>query len=377
MDGNQKIAAAFSPEGTPQFAAVVAYEGIFIRDHWDQLTRMPWWYHRSPDLEHAIVWRQDVLSRYDLDWMHLPAGRSRTYRAQHTIVTRGEKVFLRNHTTGIEQVVERPQIGGWEDFGPGTDGHAGSSPQTVEELYACLPPGPDFKPKVYIAAGHADLAGRVLETFPGRYPIEHVIAPLWSGYSLWGFEGWMENIVRRPELVRAACERTLEYAVNEVRRASAVGVRGIWIEDCMTDLIHPRDYRSLNLPYLQALVEEIRGQGMHSIHYFCGSPAGKLDLLLASEADALALEESKKGFHIDIAEVAETVDGRCALLGNLDAIHLLPHASETALRVEIARQLAAGKRNRGRFVMSTGSPVTPGTSIERLRLYCDLVHELG
>jgi Fic family protein len=50
-------------------------------------------------------------------------------------------------------------------------------------------------------------------------------------------------------------------------------------------------------------------------------------------------EESKKGFAIDIEEVAERVDGRMALLGNVDAIGLMEHGSDEELRAEIARQL--------------------------------------
>jgi len=111
--------------------------------------------------------------------------------------------------------------------------------------------------------------------------------------------------------------------------------------------------------------------------YYCGNPNDRLDLLLSVGADALALEESKKGFTINIDDVVDRVQGRCALLGNLDAMHLLEHGSEAELRAEIARQLAAGRRNGGRFVMSIGSPVTPGTSVARVRLYCDLVHERG
>jgi uroporphyrinogen-III decarboxylase len=65
------------------------------------------------------------------------------------------------------------------------------------------------------------------------------------------------------------------------------------------------------------------------------------------------------------------------VLGNLDAIHLLAEASEEELRAEIARQIEVGRRNRSRFVMSTGSPITPDTPVSRVRLYCDLVHELG
>ena len=47
------------------------------------------------------------------------------------------------------------------------------------------------------------------------------------------------------------------------------------------------------------------------------------------------------------------------------------------LRAEIARQIAAGRRNGSRFIMSLGSPVTPRTPVDRVRLYCDLARELG
>ena len=145
----------------------------------------------------------------------------------------------------------------------------------------------------------------------------------------------------------------------------------------MVDMISRRTFESINLPLIQAMVDEIRRLGMQSIYYYCGDPKGKLDLLLETGADALALEESKKGFTIDIQAVAETIDGRCALLGNLDAIHLLPEASAEELRQEINRQIQAGWRNRGRFILSIGSPVTPGTTPARVRQYTDLTHGLG
>ena len=145
----------------------------------------------------------------------------------------------------------------------------------------------------------------------------------------------------------------------------------------MTDAVSPRAFARLNVPMLRLLAGEIRALGMQSIHYFCGNPSDRWDELLSTGADALSLEESKKGFDIDIEDVVERVQGRTALLGNLDAIGVLQDGSEDALRAEIARQLAAGRRNEGRFAMSLGSPVTPGTPLERVRLYCDLTHELA
>jgi len=65
--------------------------------------------------------------------------------------------------------------------------------------------------------------------------------------------------------------------------------------------------------------------------------------------------------------------GRCVVFGNLDAIGVLESGSEVELRFEVRRQLEAGRRNGNRFIMSTGSPVTPGTSVERVRLFADLV----
>jgi len=162
-----------------------------------------------------------------------------------------------------------------------------------------------------------------------------------------------------------------------VREAKALGAAGVWLEECLTDMISPAMFAEMNVPLVADLVAAIRAAGMHSIYYYCGNPHDRLDLLLSAGADALALEESKKHFSIDIEDIVDRVQGRCTILGNLDAIHLLEHGSEPELRAEVARQLAAGRRNGSRFIMSIGSPVTPGTPVEKVRLYCDLVHELG
>ena len=61
MTGRAKIEAALSPEGTAEIPAVLCYEGIYIRDHWAQLTTVPWWHQESPDLEQQLGWRREVI----------------------------------------------------------------------------------------------------------------------------------------------------------------------------------------------------------------------------------------------------------------------------------------------------------------------------
>jgi hypothetical protein len=375
--GKSKIEAAFSPQGTDAIAAVICYEGIYTRDHWEALFDLPWWYSLSPNLEQQLAWRGQLIEKTGQDWFDLPACAPEEEREDLFIEEQAGGVSLVDRQSGERSQLIQPVVGGWREAESLNPVHPQNLPLTFAEVEGCIPLPEPFDPVSFKQAGQDRLAKQLLERYgKDYYPIGYASGPQWGCYYLWGFEDWMMLTATDPELVRFASQRQLAWSLNEVREAAALGAGGIWIEDCMVDMISRKAFESINLPLIQALVGEIRRLGMQSIYYYCGDPKGKLDLLIETGADALSLEESKKGFTIDIAEVAQFVDGRCALLGNLDAIHLLPEASDEALRGEILRQVEAGWRNGGRFVMSIGSPVTPGTPPERVRRYTDLVHEI-
>lgn len=378
MSGREKIEAAFSREGTPEIPAVICYEDIYIRDHWEELTDCPWWYQQSPLIEEQLKWRRDVIARTGQDWFRLPVCASREERESAFIHEQGNEVFLIDKRTGGKRRLTRPRVGGWGPSSQVQSVHADHLPETFEEIEALVPaPGP-FDAKQLLHAGRGDLAAALLAEFGEQLcPLWHTEAPLWATYGLWGFEGLMLMVAERPDLVAHACERYLARSVHSVRQAAALGAACIWIEDCLTDMLSPKSFETLNVRFLRPLVDEIRALGMKSIWYFCGDPAGKWEYLLSLGADALSLEEGKKGFVIDIDEVVGRVNGCCTVLGNLDAIAVLEQGTDEQLRDEIAKQIAAGRRNGSRFIMSLGSPVTPGTPVERVRLYCEMVRELG
>lgn len=378
MTGRAKVAAAFSREGTREIPVVLCYEGIYIRDHWSQLTDFPWWYQFSPDLGHHVQWRAEVIEKTGQDWFALPAFSPRHVRENLTTEERNGEVFRVSNLTGEVTQLTEPRIGGWDPNCELQSVHPGHLVETQEEVDGLVPP-PDMESLASLKVdGRRDLAARMLEQFGEEiYPICHVASPLWQCYSLWGFEGMMMMVALRPELVRYACERFLLHSLHQVHAAAALGAAGIWIEECLTDMVSPGVFAALNLPFVRQLVEAIRDEGMHSIYYYCGDPAGKWEALLSTGADALSLEESKKGFVIDVDEVVARADGRCAVLGNLDAVGVLQNGTEEQLSAELSRQIAAGRRNGSRFVVSLGSPVTPATPVERVRLYCDIARDLG
>jgi hypothetical protein len=378
MTGKERIEAAFSREGTPEIPAVICYEEIYVRDHWEGLTSSPWWHRYVPDVERQMQWRRDVISKTGQDWFRLELGQSREARENVSFEAEGGEVYRLDKRTMSRERLPRPRVGGWGPAGQLHSARPERLAQSFEEIDAAVPLPASLDSAETLGGGRGDLAAAMAAEFGDElYATFSVTSPLWQCYYLWGFEGMMEMIASRPDVVRHACERFLVRACASVRLAAALGARGIWIEECMTDVISPNAFSSLNVPFVRQLVEEIRAAGMRSIYYYCGNPAGKWELLLSVGADALSLEEGKKGFAIDIDDVVERTQGRCAVLGNLDAIALLPHASEDDLRAEISRQISAGRRNGSRFIMSLGSPVTPETPVEKVRLYCDLAHELG
>lgn len=378
MTGRERIEAAFSKDGAREIPAVIPYEGIYVRDHWQGLTSYPWWYHQVAHIERQMLWRREVMAKTRQDWFRLPFSYSREDRRNLSIEVRAQGVFRIDRRTGKEERLIEPQIGGWSTSGEPQSIRSPGLAQTPDQIDELIPIPPDFDPSKVATEGRRDLASQLLKGVGNDlYPICHVLSPLWRCYFLWGFEGMMTMIATRPELVEHACRRFRTLSVREVRGAAVLGAAGIWIEECLTDMISSDAFGSLNVPFLGQLVEEIRVAGLKSIYYFCGNPAGRWEYLISVGADALALEESKKGFVVDIEDVVARVQGRCTVLGNLDAVGILQDGTGEELRAEISRQIAAGRRNGSRFIMSLGSPITPATSVERVRLYCDLVHEVG
>ena len=374
MTGRQKIQQALSRDGTPEIPVVICCEEVFVRDHWGEITREPWWAREDADLDRQMQWRTDAIRAIGQDWFEVPLCTSRTERANVSIVERGGEAFRVDRLAGMERRLERQRVGGWD---PGAANHSVRPvrvPRTPEEVDEAIPlPGGEDAGDLP-SSGRADLARALLDGAAGElFPVSHVSSPLWLCYGLWGFEEMMAAVAGAPDLVARACERFLARSLERARLAAALGAEGIWIEECLTDLTGPDAFSRLAAPYLRRLIEGIHSLGMAAIYYYCGNPAPVWGAILSLPYDALSLEESKKGFRIDIKEVVDRVGGRACVLGNLDAITLLEHGSEEALRAEIGRQISPGEevprdRPRPRSILSAYSPRSRMPSAARIPL---------
>ena len=378
MTGREKILAAMSQQGTEHTPIVLCYPEIFMREQWENITRVPWWGMHSQTIEMAIEAHRDLLAVTGEDRVRLWMSSPRHERERYRVEGIDEKRALRVDTvTGQTEELLRPPPGGFVSQGDRgwLENRQYTSREQIDEL---LPIPPAETVESLAAAGRSDKPGRMLEEFcDEKMPWTQLPSPWDPLFKLWGYEGLMIACAERPELVAYACRRVVECTRNRIATWKAAGVELIWVEEGSSDQISPEQHRRLILPPMQDLTAALREAGMKSIYYYTGNPNDRMDVLLASGADALALEESRKNFVIDIEEKARQVDGRMALVGNLDEYNVLEKGPIEGIRAEVARQLAAGKRNGGRFLMGIGGPITPNTPLDHVRAIAETVHELS
>lgn len=176
----------------------------------------------------------------------------------------------------------------------------------------------------------------------------------------------------QPELVDFMCQRNLERNIESIRCATSVGGDAIYIDDATmtSDMVSPGFYERYSLPYTRAMVDEIHRSNQKAILIYFGGVMDRLDLIAECGADGLIVETSMKGYDNDIEAIIKRIGIKTTVFGNIDPVSVLELASDKELKIEVNRQISAGKNGRG-FVLSTGSPITPGTSLERVKQFID------
>ena len=378
MTGREKILAAMSERGAASTPVVLCYPEIFMRECWEKVTAVPWWGMFSHDIELAIRAHRDLLAVTGEDririWMSAPRKERQRFRIEGIDGARARRI---DTETGKVEELLRPPPGG---FVSAYDQLLNENKvlDSREQIDAALPLPPEESAESLAADGRLDKPRRMLDEFAAdKMPWTQLPSPITPLLHVWGFEGLMVACAERPDLVEYACRRVVRCTRRRIAAWQAAGAELIWLEEGYSDMISPRAYERLLLPSLQETTAALRDAGMKSIHYYTGNPNDRLELLMVSGADALALECTRKGFTVEIEDLARRVDGRMALVGNIDEVHVLEKGPLSAIRAEVNRQLAAGRANAGRFIMGIAGPITPGTHLDHVRAIADTVHDLA
>jgi len=282
------------------------------------------------------------------DWIEVDAGPSRAWSARTDIIAVDGMLLYEDRLTGRQTpvIASRPITDLWD---------LSSELRDAADVDARLPivPAEDLQ-----ASGSFDLPRQIAAEYGDEYLITTILdTPFSDAYDLLGFQGLMLTQHDRPDLLHHLLQRKLAQSTEVMAAWAATGVHAVYVEEVFTgaDLISPRSYDHFVFAYNQPYFRHMRSLGLLPIHYVCGDVIPRLDRICQYDIAAVAVEESKKSFTIDLEEVVKRVDGRAAVLGNIDAVRFGLQAGLDEMAAEVHRQARIGRRARG-FIASTGSP---------------------
>lgn len=192
-----------------------------------------------------------------------------------------------------------------------------------------------------------------------------------SGFPQLSWEDQLILIQQQPDLVAHFVEADDDRFLQRVLAARDCGADGYIFSEGYTgacDLISPDAFARVFLEPKRRFYEAVRAAGLYGIGYFLGGIMPYLDTINRMAVDGVMIEENKKGFVLDPAEVRKRLEPRIVLFGNLDSCLLL-RGAPGEIRDEVDRQARA--RDYGKFVIANGSPICPGTPPENLRAFLD------
>ncbi len=230
-----------------------------------------------------------------------------------------------------------------------------------------------------LARGDFDLPRQVVADWGDHYFISTVLdTPFSDAYDLLGFQGLMLAQYDRPGLLHHLLQRKLAQTQEVVRAWAGAGVHGVYVEEIFSgaDMISPRAYDEFVFAYNQPYFRYMRSLGLLPIHYVCGDVIPRLERMVQLDIAAVAFEESKKSFRLELQDVIDRVAGRAAVWGNIDAVHFGLHASMEEMAAEVRRQAEIGARASG-FVVSTGSPFPLDTNPRLIDTLVATAHSLA
>ncbi|MEW6423227.1 MAG: MtaA/CmuA family methyltransferase [Bacillota bacterium] len=193
-----------------------------------------------------------------------------------------------------------------------------------------------------------------------------IIGPYSIAGSLIGVADLLRNSFRKPHLIEpfmAIGELAGRLLARELIKA---GADAICIEDMMAslDMISPKIYREIVLPWQKKLLAELRD--IPTIIHICGKLDDVIEDIAGLGVTAISVETKVNA--PQAIEKLKKFDRPIPLIGGVDAPHTLFSGNVEKVRAEVSKAIADGYH-----MIAPGCSIPPATSVASLRAMVEQV----
>ncbi len=136
------------------------------------------------------------------------------------------------------------------------------------------------------------------------------------------------------------------------------------------DLCSPEIYRNYMVPIEREFYKEVERIGLDPIMNFWGNISPITKYIKNTNIRGLMIDESRKGYILDVCEIKRELGNEIGLFGNVSAEQTLAKGSVEDVQNEVISQIKKAGANGG-FISSCGPPITIGTPVENVKALID------
>jgi uroporphyrinogen-III decarboxylase len=259
----------------------------------------------------------------------------------------------------------------WADLWDRADGSAirNAAARPMHRLQPLPEPSPE-QAQAVAASQRYELARALARRYRDGMPLyTHGTSPYNILEGIFGFQSMMCALTEQPDLVHCILENHMPRPSARLLAERQLGISIMFIEECMAsaDIISPGMYLEFAHRYDKQAIRLYEDMGFRTVLYFSGNLMPLLPYLNDLPFTAIIFEEDRKNYGIDLAHVRRALPDK-VLFGNVDAAWL-EKATDREVLDEAKRQIDIAGPDR--FILSVGSPFTPGTSLDRVKLFCE------
>ena len=205
------------------------------------------------------------------------------------------------------------------------------------------------------------------------------IRDVWSSpRDLMGYENFLINIIKKPDLVEYLVEKCINHSIQLAQLSAELGaeiiVSGDDIADNRSTLVSPQIFKTLFLPYFQRWAKAIHDCGMYFIKHTDGNIMAVMDMLVEAGIDGIdPIDPLGK---MDLKTVKERWGKQIALMGNVDCVNLLTQGTETKV-VQVVKNCIRVAGPGGGYICASSNSIHSGVKPALYQAMLKAIKEFG
>lgn len=169
-----------------------------------------------------------------------------------------------------------------------------------------------------------------------------------------------------PDKLTAVCEFTTEKIQEYVRLLIGAGAQIIFILEPSAVMLGPDHFKRFSSHFVRHINDSVKYTDVATVYHTCGNTMHLIEKMVDSQVDAISLDSPEAG--VDLPRVAERVDGKVILFGNINPTGHILRSKPEAVEKEVM-QLLKAMEPYSNFVLSTGCDLPQETPFENIEAF--------